>query len=70
MSRLIRQAHRWVSATFVAIVVFVSVAGATQEDPPEWIFYLPLLPLFALMLSGIYLFVLPYVSKSHERQTG
>ena len=28
--------------------------------PPPWVTYSPLLPLFLLMFTGLYLFVLPY----------
>jgi hypothetical protein len=31
--------------------------------PPPWIVYSPLPPLFLLLFSGLYMFVLPYVSK-------
>jgi hypothetical protein len=32
-------------------------------QPPAWIVYSPLVPLFLLLASGLYLFVLPYVMK-------
>ena len=64
MSTTIRQSHRWISMIFIATVVAVSIIGGVQEDPAEWVFYLPLPPLFLLMISGIYLFVLPYRRKS------
>ena len=35
----------------------------SQGTPPAWITYSPLLPLALLLLTGLYLFVLPYVSK-------
>jgi hypothetical protein len=37
-------------------------------EPPVWVTYAPLLPLFLLLLSGLYLFALPYLqraSRSH-----
>ncbi|MFG1921841.1 hypothetical protein [Cryptosporangium sp. NPDC048952] len=53
-----RQIHRWTSIVFLAIVAlcFVSVA----VSGPAWILYLPLPPLFLLMGTGLYMFVLPY----------
>lgn len=51
----VRQTHRWTSITFVATVV-----AAVQAEPVEWVFYLPLPPLAVLLLTGLYLFVLPY----------
>ena len=31
--------------------------------PPSWIVYSPLPPLFLLMFTGLYMFVLPYAAK-------
>ena len=31
-------------------------------EPPAWIVYSPLLPLFLLMFTGLYMFALPYVT--------
>ena len=39
------------------------VAIAAQGTPPAWITYSPLLPLFLLMFTGLYMFALPYVAK-------
>ncbi len=61
----IRQVHRWLSLIFTATVVanFVAMAGG---QPPAWIVYSPLLPLFLLLLSGLYMFALPYVAGWRE----
>jgi hypothetical protein len=32
----------------------------------KWITYSPLLPLLLLLLTGAYLFVLPYLAKRHD----
>ena len=68
MSRWIRQAHRWVSVAFTLAVVanFVARAGG-EGEPPAWVTYSPLPPLALLLLSGLYLFVLPYVAKARSR---
>lgn len=58
----IRQTHRWLSILFTATVV-VSFFAIAQAEPAEWVFYLPLPPLALLLLSGLYLFVLPYAGK-------
>ncbi len=65
MSSFIRQAHRWVSIVFTVTVAanFVAMAMRPGQQPPPWITYAPLLPLFTLLLTGLYLFVLPYVGK-------
>jgi hypothetical protein len=56
----IRQLHRWVSVAFTLAVVVTSVA-MSQEKAPPWVSFLPLPPLGVLQLTGMYLFVLPYV---------
>ena len=64
-SSWIRQIHRWVSIAFVVTVIanFIALALGAGEMPPPWVTYSPLLPLALLMLSGLYLFVLPYAQK-------
>ena len=62
MSRWIRQSHRWISIAFT-LTVIANFVALSQGTPPAWITYSPLLPLALLLLSGLYLFVLPYVNK-------
>jgi quinol-cytochrome oxidoreductase complex cytochrome b subunit len=65
VSRLIRQLHRWLSIAFTVgvlantIVIFMLGKG---QQPPFWMYLLALIPLFLLLFSGLYLFVLPYVA--------
>jgi hypothetical protein len=58
----IRQMHRWIAIAFTATVVANFIARAKGE-PPLWVTYSPLLPLAALLLTGLYLFVMPYARK-------
>ncbi|MFI7551274.1 hypothetical protein ACIBQ2_16125 [Micromonospora sediminimaris] len=67
-SNWIRQTHRWLAIVFTVTVIVTFVALA-QENPVEWIAYLPLLPLALLMITGLYLFVLPYLAKRRRRAT-
>jgi hypothetical protein len=64
-----RQSHRWVSIVFTLTVVanFVFRAVASGE-PPAWITYAPLPPLFFQLFTGLYLFVLPYTAKGRNRK--
>jgi hypothetical protein len=62
MSNRIRQTHRWVSVAFTATVIANFVA-MTQGQPPAWVTYSPLVPLAVLLLTGLYLFVLPYAAR-------
>lgn len=60
--RWIRQSHRWLSLVFTATVVANFVARALQPgEPPAWITYAPLPPLFLMLLTGLCLFALPYL---------
>ena len=58
----IRQIHRWLSIAFT-VAVIINVVAMTQEKPALWIGLLALLPLILLLLSGLYLFALPYAAK-------
>jgi hypothetical protein len=72
MNKLIRQLHRWLSIAFTVTVIanFVALARGT---PPAWVTYSPLPPLALLLFTGLYLFMLPYVTRwrsgSATRQT-
>ncbi|UQA60476.1 hypothetical protein [Polyangium aurulentum] len=69
MSKWIRPIHRWVSIVFTLTVIanFV-VMSVSPGQPPGLVTYSPLLPLALLLLTGLYLFVLPYVSKARSPQ--
>jgi hypothetical protein len=65
MSVWTRQLHRWLSIVFTLTVVANFAAMATGDGvPPAWITYAPLLPLFLLMFTGLYLFALPYFRRA------
>lgn len=65
----IRQVHRWLSIIFTATVAANFIAMALGE-PPAWVVYSPLPPLFLLLFSGLYMFALPYVTRRRATQTG
>jgi membrane protein CcdC involved in cytochrome C biogenesis len=58
----IRQTHRWLSIAFTLAVIVTTIV-LTQEKPPVWVSFLPLPPLFLLLFTGLYLFVLPYATR-------
>ena len=64
-NKWIRQTHRWLSIAFTVTVVanFAAIAQAHGGTPPAWVTYAPLLPLFLLLISGLYLFALPYAAR-------
>lgn len=66
-NQFIRQCHRWLSIAFTVTVIAV-IASQAFDQLAEWLFYLPLAPLALLLLSGLYLFVLPYMGKAKRKR--
>lgn len=66
-SAWVRQGHRWISIAFTAAVIANFVAMGLGE-PPAWVVYAPLPPLFLLLFSGLYMFALPYVVRWRSRR--
>jgi ABC-type polysaccharide/polyol phosphate export permease len=65
MSGWIRQFHRWISIAFT-LTVIANFVALSQGTPPAWITYSPLLPLALLLLTGLYMFALPYVTRLRD----
>ncbi len=68
MNMGIRQFHRWVALAFIGgvianIVAIARLQGTGQAQPAFWVYLLALVPLALLLLTGLYLFVLPYVAR-------
>jgi hypothetical protein len=62
LSRWIRRIHRWLAVAFsVGFIANFFVFG--QQPYPLWAGVAALLPLVLLLLTGWYLFALPYVAK-------
>lgn len=57
MNRWVRPVHRWLSIAFTATVIANFVAG-WGNLPSEWSTS-PLVPLFLVLFSGLYMFVPP-----------
>ncbi|OYD51168.1 hypothetical protein [Acidovorax kalamii] len=65
----IRRFHRWVSMAFTLTVIANFVArGMGPGNPPDWVTYAPLPPLALLLLTGLYLFVQPYLRRPAARR--
>lgn len=63
-SHWIRQSHRWLSIVFAVTVIANFTARAMDSgEPPPWLTYSPLPPLFLQLLTGLYLFALPYTAR-------
>ena len=66
----VRQIHRWLSIIFTAVVIAIFAALGLGTEPAYWVYFLPLVPLALLMLTGLYLFALPYLAKWRGRRAG
>jgi hypothetical protein len=58
----LRQFHRWLSIAFT-VAVIVNIVAMMEGMQEVWIGLLALLPLVLLMLTGLYLFLLPHVAR-------
>lgn len=61
-NKLIRQVHRWLSIAFT-LAVIVNVVAMMQDKQAVWVGMLALLPLILLLISGLYMFALPYMTR-------
>jgi ABC-type polysaccharide/polyol phosphate export permease len=59
----LRQIHRWASIIFTAIVAGIFVAMGVGKTPAYWVYLMPLIPLAVLVVTGLYMFVLPYAAR-------
>ena len=63
----VRQIHRWVSIIFtVTVIANFVILGLKKQI--AWVTYSPLLPLAFLLLTGLYLFVLPHATRWRGRR--
>ena len=69
-NKWIRQTHRWVSIA-LTVGIIVNFVAVQQKKYTFWVGLFALLPLAFLLLTGWYLFVLPYAAKWRSaRRTG
>jgi hypothetical protein len=69
-NKWIRQTHRWLSIAFTLTVIanFIALGLGRGQQPAAWITYSPLLPLAFLLLTGLYMFVLPYTARRRRAE--
>ena len=67
MNSWIRQVHRWLAILFT-LAVIANLIALARGGPPDWITYSPLVPLFLLMFTGLYMFALPYVAAGRTKR--
>ena len=65
MTRFIRSFHRWTSIVFTLTVIanFVAIGLLGQAGVPPLVTYSPLLPLFLLLFSGLFMFFQHYFGR-------
>ena len=61
-NKWIRQFHRWLSLAF-ALAVIANISAMILQVPAVWIGFLALVPLIPLLITGLYLFAMPYVAR-------
>jgi hypothetical protein len=57
-----RQFHRWLSIVFT-LTVALNFVVMIWGQPPMWVTFAPLPPLFILLGTGLYLFAVPYIAR-------
>ena len=63
----IRQFHRWLSMAFtLAVIANLLVMG--REPIARWVGLATLVPLIALIITGLYLFLLPHAARWRQRR--
>lgn len=67
-SHWIRQFHRWMSVLFT-LTVIANFVALSQGPAPVLVTYAPLVPLALLLVSGLYLFILPYRARKRSTQS-
>jgi Ni,Fe-hydrogenase I cytochrome b subunit len=63
----IRQFHRWTALVFTVTTIITAVVLA-QENPVEWVSYVPLFPLAVLLITGLTMYTQHYLGKWRAHQ--
>ena len=61
-NKWVRQTHRWLSMAFT-VAVIVNIVAVVQGKYTNKVGLLAVFPLALLLLTGLYLFALPYVTR-------
>ncbi len=48
---------------FSVVVAAIFIVMGAGREPAPWVYFLPLLPLALLMLTGLYMFFAPYTER-------
>lgn len=61
-NKWVRQTHRWLSVAFTMAVI-VNIVAIAQKKYTNQLGLVAVFPLALLLVTGVYLFVLPYATK-------
>jgi hypothetical protein len=61
-NKWVRQIHRWLSIAFT-VAVIINIVAISLKNYTGGVGLLAVFPLALLLVTGLYLFVLPYVAK-------
>jgi len=61
-NKWVRQTHRWLSVVFTAAVI-VNIVAVLERKYTDRLGLFAVLPLALQLVTGLYLFVLPYAAK-------
>ncbi len=62
----VRQIHRWLSVIFT-LAVLANIVAMMMKHQALWIGLCALFPLIAMLITGLYMFALPYFWKGGAR---
>ncbi|MEV0649359.1 hypothetical protein AB0I28_29295 [Phytomonospora sp. NPDC050363] len=62
----VRTFHRWTSIVFTTTTVITALTLAFGGQSLAWVSYVPLLPLAALLATGLFMFFQHYAAKSRR----
>ncbi|MEP2829797.1 hypothetical protein [Parvibaculum sp.] len=62
----VRQTHRWLSIVFTLTVIANFATMAAVGEPPMWVVYSPLPPLFLMLATGLWMFFIPYAARGRS----
>ena len=67
-NKWVRQLHRWLSIAFT-VAVIVNIVAVVQKKYSNALGLSAVFPLALLLVTGLYLFVLPYAAKWRSGRT-
>ena len=58
----IRTTHRWLSIVFT-VAALINIAAVIMQVQAQWIGLLAAVPLIPMLITGLYMFFLPYLRR-------